>query len=154
MAPGRFRHWLAPGRAFVTTPATPNPSYAMPPQVNSLDAAFLEQLYTSWKKDPNSVSADWRTFFQGFELGYERAPETDGASQPVTTAAPAPQPRTETAAPASKCHPNYSGCVPVASDVDCAGGTGNGPAYVQGPVRVLGADVYGLDADDDGVGCE
>ena len=31
------------------------------------------------------------------------------------------------AAPANKCDPNYSGCVPVASDVDCAGGSGNGP---------------------------
>ena len=30
----------------------------------------------------------------------------------------------------SKCDPNYSGCVPIASDVDCAGGSGNGPAYV------------------------
>jgi len=24
----------------------------------------------------------------------------------------------------------YSGCVPIASDVDCAGGSGNGPAYL------------------------
>jgi hypothetical protein len=44
--------------------------------------------------------------------------------------------------------------VPISSDVDCAGGSGNGPAYVQGPVTVTGADVYGLDADHDGVGCE
>ena len=52
------------------------------------------------------------------------------------------------------CDPNYSGCVPIASDVDCAGGSGNGPAYVDGPVRVVGSDIYGLDADDDGYGCE
>jgi hypothetical protein len=39
-----------------------------------------------------------------------------------------------------------------ASDVDCAGGSGNGPAYVQGPVRVVGTDIYGLDADGDGIG--
>ena len=32
------------------------------------------------------------------------------------------------------CDPNYTGaCVPIASDVDCAGGSGNGPAYVEGP---------------------
>src|SRR5882724_5684914 len=38
----------------------------------------------------------------------------------------------------SQCDPNYSGaCVPIASDVDCAGGSGNGPAYVQGPVTVV-----------------
>jgi resuscitation-promoting factor RpfB len=55
----------------------------------------------------------------------------------------------------AKCDPNYSGaCVPIASDVDCAGGGGNGPAYVQGPVRVIGRDIYGLDNDGDGIGCE
>lgn len=52
------------------------------------------------------------------------------------------------------CDPNYSGCVPVASDVDCAGGSGNGPAYVQGPVRVIGSDIYDLDRDGDGYGCD
>jgi hypothetical protein len=56
---------------------------------------------------------------------------------------------------AAQCDPNYSGaCVPIASDVDCAGGSGNGPAYVQGPVRVVGRDIYGLDSDGDGIGCE
>lgn len=56
---------------------------------------------------------------------------------------------------ASSCDPNYSGaCVPIASDVDCAGGSGNGPAYVAGPVNVIGSDIYGLDRDSDGVGCE
>ena len=55
----------------------------------------------------------------------------------------------------SDCDPNYSGaCVPVASDVDCAGGSGNGPAYVQEPVRVIGNDIYGLDRNGDGIGCE
>ena len=52
------------------------------------------------------------------------------------------------------CDPNYSGCVPIASDVDCSGGSGNGPEYVDGPVTVIGSDIYGLDADDDGIGCE
>ena len=59
------------------------------------------------------------------------------------------------AAKAQECHPSYIGaCVPVASDVDCAGGSGNGPEYVVGPVEVIGPDVYGLDRDNDGVGCE
>src|SRR4030042_51409 len=53
----------------------------------------------------------------------------------------------------SNCDPNYSGaCVPIASDVDCAGGSGNGPAYVAGPVYVIGTDIYDLDRDGDGVG--
>jgi hypothetical protein len=63
--------------------------------------------------------------------------------QPVIPAAP------------SGCDPNYAGaCVPIASDVDCAGGSGNGPAYVRGPVTVVGSDIYRLDSDHDGVGCE
>ena len=54
-----------------------------------------------------------------------------------------------------ECDLNYAGaCVPIASDVDCAGGNGNGPAYVKGTVRVIGKDVYGLDRDHDGLGCE
>lgn len=52
------------------------------------------------------------------------------------------------------CDKNYSGCVPVASDVDCAGGSGNGPAYVAGPINVIGNDIYGLDRDNDGIACE
>jgi hypothetical protein len=39
-------------------------------------------------------------------------------------------------------------------DVDCAGGGGDGPAYVQGPVEVITADPYGLDEDLDGTGCD
>jgi hypothetical protein len=54
-----------------------------------------------------------------------------------------------------ECHPSYVGkCVPIASDVDCAGGEGDGPAYVEGPVRVVGPDVYRLDTDGDGIACE
>jgi hypothetical protein len=56
---------------------------------------------------------------------------------------------------ASECDPNYSGaCLdPYASDYDCEGGSGNGPAYT-GTVTVVGEDHYGLDSDSDGTGCE
>ncbi|MFH0830473.1 MAG: cell wall-binding repeat-containing protein [Parcubacteria group bacterium] len=57
----------------------------------------------------------------------------------------------------SQCDPNYSGaCVPnvYPQDVDCEGGSGNGPYYVQGPVQVIGDDRYNLDNDGNGVGCE
>ena len=69
------------------------------------------------------------------------------------------KPRTQVIAVGTKqessCDPNYSGaCVPIASDVDCAGGSGNGPAYVTGPVTVIGTDIYDLDRDGDGTGCE
>ena len=54
----------------------------------------------------------------------------------------------------SKCEPGYSPCLAPASDYDCAGGGGDGPKYVQGPVRVTGSDPYRLDGDGDGWGCE
>jgi hypothetical protein len=52
------------------------------------------------------------------------------------------------------CHASYSPCVPIASDVDCEGGGGNGPAYVDGPIRVTGSDEYDLDRDGDGIACD
>lgn len=52
------------------------------------------------------------------------------------------------------CHPSYSGCLKrTASDYDCAGGSGNGPYYTS-KVRVMGPDVFGLDRDGNGWGCE
>jgi hypothetical protein len=57
--------------------------------------------------------------------------------------------------PPKRCHPSYKGaCLdPNASDYDCIGGSGNGPMYT-GKVRVVGPDVFRLDADGDGWGCE
>ena len=52
------------------------------------------------------------------------------------------------------CTAGYSPCIAPGSDVDCAGGSGNGPRYVTGPVRVYGSDPYELDRDGDGVACE
>lgn len=75
-------------------------------------------------------------------------PVTEVVANGTKVAATAPAPQTS-------CDSNYSGaCVPVASDVDCAGGSGNGPAYVRGPVYVIGNDIYKLDGNGDGVGCE
>ncbi|WP_292878476.1 G5 domain-containing protein, partial [Microbacterium sp.] len=65
----------------------------------------------------------------------------------------APPPAPKQAAPA--CDPNYAGnCVPIASDVDCAGGRGNGPKYLVGTARVVGQDIYDLDRDGDGIACD
>jgi beta-lactam-binding protein with PASTA domain len=55
---------------------------------------------------------------------------------------------------------DYSPPIPPGPDVDCAGGSGNGPRYEGqgdvpfGPFQVKGSDIYGLDGDGDGVGCE
>ena len=60
----------------------------------------------------------------------------------------------ENAPNGQECDSNYSGCVPIASDVDSAGGPGNGPEYVKGPIKVIGKDIYGLDRDRNGIACE
>jgi len=58
---------------------------------------------------------------------------------------------------------NTDGCDPSYPDVclkdgigdyDCAGGSGNGPNYIAGPIRVLPPDPFGLDRDHNGWGCE
>jgi PASTA domain len=71
---------------------------------------------------------------------------------PPSTAPPAPPPT----APPRSCHSSYEGeCLKVGiGDYDCAGGSGNGPNYVQGTVRVVGPDEFDLDRDGDGWGCE
>ena len=81
-------------------------------------------------------------------------PTTSKPAQHPGPFKPAPEPEPKSEPKSSGCDPNYSGCVPIASDVDCEGGSGNGPAYVSGPVRVTGTDRYGLDDDEDGIGCE
>jgi len=48
----------------------------------------------------------------------------------------------------------YTPCLRPGPDVDCAGGSGDGPRYVNGPVSVRGSDPYDLDRDGDGVGCD
>jgi hypothetical protein len=55
---------------------------------------------------------------------------------------------------------DYSPPIPPGPDVDCAGGSGDGPRYEGqgdvpfGPFQVVGTDIYGLDGDGNGTGCE
>lgn len=76
-----------------------------------------------------------------------------GSKAPAPAPAPAPVPLVQQGG--GGCDPNYTGaCVPISSDVDCAGGSGDGPGYVQGPVQVVGSDIYDLDRDGDGIACD
>lgn len=65
-----------------------------------------------------------------------RARTGTGWRVPVCAAAP---PGFRAAAP-----PSGADCQPPAT----------GPAYVSGPVTVIGSDIYGLDRDGDGYGCD
>lgn len=77
-----------------------------------------------------------------------------GSRVPPPPPAPAPAP-VPFAEQSGGCDSNYAdACVPIDSDVDCAGGSGNGPSYVQGPVRIVGTDIYDLDRDGDGIACD
>ncbi len=126
-------------------------------------AAFLVLALIGAATTPNERKTSVEAALSTTTEEIERA-TTPPTTAPPTTAPPAtapPPPPTAAPAPppsppqqSGGCDPNYSGCVPIASDVDCAGGSGNGPAYVSGPVNVIGSDIYGLDADHDGVGCE
>ena len=44
------------------------------------------------------------------------------------------------------CQPSYGGCLPIVDDLDCS--------QIVGQVEVTGEDVYRLDRDRDGIGCE
>lgn len=99
------------------------------------------------------------TYLDGVESSRVQVSETitiapiDQVTSVGTYVAPPPPP--PPAPLVGNCDANYAdACVPVASDVDCAGGSGNGPAYVSGIVRVVGSDIYDLDRDGDGYGCD
>mgnify|MGYP001075219972 CR=1 FL=1 len=98
------------------------------------------------------------TLTDGVETGRELVsdavttpPVTEVTSIGTYVAPAAPPPP---AAAPGNCDPNYAeACVPIASDVDCVGGKGNGPAYFDGVARVVGRDIYKLDGDGDGWAC-
>lgn len=80
---------------------------------------------------------------------------TTRATAPSTAPLPVASPPAASDPGPERCHPSYQGaCLdPDASDYDCDGGSGNGPLYT-GRVQVVGPDVFRLDADGDGIGCD
>ena len=75
---------------------------------------------------------------------------------PLTTVfveAPDEQTERTTSSVSGPCHPDYSGCVPIVIDVDCADGDGDGPVFVEGPILVTGNDIYLIDANNDRIAC-
>jgi len=83
------------------------------------------------------------------------SPTETSSSLPTDTQPPPPTSTLPPPPTEEVCHPSYVGaCLdPSASDYDCLRGKGDGPLYT-GTVTVVGPDVFGLDADNDGIGCE
>lgn len=121
--------------------------------LNCADFAYQEDaqdVYDADPTDPNGLDAD------NDGIACEDRPHRPAAVTTTTTTT-VPDTTPTTGADSSGCNPNYSGaCVPVlVEDVDCAGGTGNGPAFVEETnFEVVGEDIFGLDADGDGIACE
>lgn len=162
----------------VETPrATAKPSPARTPDVVVKEESVVEIIpFSASSVDDPNLDAGTTTVVTTGQNGERtvtyRVTYTDGAetsrsvARDVTTVEPIdevtaigtrqpPPAPVPFAAPGGGCHANYTGaCVPIASDVDCEGGSGDGPAYVRGPVTVVGHDVYKLDRDGDGIACD
>ena len=83
-------------------------------------------------------------------------PTSKSSPSPVIKPISTPTTQSNSPSTSSGCDPSYPDVyIPVgAADYDCAGGSGNGPNYIKGPLRVLPPDPYDLDRDGNGIGCE
>jgi hypothetical protein len=167
--PGRAAPAVDTSRATATASASPSPSPTVVRRTvtETKEIAFQEvevadaSLPEGTREVRTEGTAGLRTIMyevtvtNGIQTGKRKVSEEvtrEPVDRVVAVGTRQPEPEPE---PEPTCHPNYAGaCVPFASDVDCAGGSGDGPAYVRGPVRVIGPDIYDLDRDGDGVACE
>lgn len=134
---------VAIGSASTSTTQQP-PSTTSPPTTRKRATTTTTVATTTTTSEPTTTSPPPTT----------APPATRPSTTTLRRATPTTAVATTTTEPAGSCHSSYRECVPIADDVDCAGGSGNGPAYVSGPIHVVGPDVYDLDRDKDGVGCE
>ena len=128
------------------TSTTPQPTPSAVVEPPAVDASVTVQAQAPAPRRTSTAAAP-RTATSG--AGTEASARSTPTTKRSTSA------KADSGSSGGGCDPNYAGgCVPIASDVDCAGGSGNGPAYVVGPVRVVGTDKYRLDDDKNGLGCE
>jgi hypothetical protein len=121
------------------------------PEANCLWASTVVRVKQRWTLAIDQAEANALANLLRTCADYVAPTTTTTQAGPLLPAAPPPPPP-----PPSDCTPGYSPCIPPGGDVDCAGGSGNGPRYVNGPVAVdqTYGDPYDLDRDRDGVGCE
>ena len=54
-----------------------------PNAINSANRDYIDQLYTQYQSDPESLSDEWKWFFKGFDYGY--LVDTDDKSSATVT---------------------------------------------------------------------
>jgi hypothetical protein len=138
---------LEPGETVTLTIATPLPKI---PHVVGKTAANAKRALKNAGFEVGRVTQQTSGKRKGTVIS--QSPDAGTSARPgravsLVVAKPAPQ------QPSGDCQ-GYSPCILPGPDVDCLGGTGDGPRFVSGPVRVTGSDPYGLDGDGNGVGCE
>jgi len=143
-----FLHAVTPKDAVISVGA--GNTYGHPTQ-ETLDrlAAHGATIYRTDLNGTVVLTSDCSTYSISAHLAATPPP-------PPPSAGPSPPPPPPPPPPAN-CDPCYPDvCIPAgAADYDCAGGSGNGPNYIQGPVRVVcHPDPHGLDGNNDGWGCE
>ena len=108
------------------------------------------------KKDNTSYTprANSSSYSTSYTPSLSTANSTKTTTPTPSTSTIQSKPQTKTTNESKNCDPNYTWCVPIASDVDCAGWRGNWPEYVRWPIRVIWRDIYDLDRDGDGIWCE
>src|SRR4051812_11008313 len=56
--------------------------------VANAHVSYIDELYESFKKDPQSVDGSWQQFFQGFEFSLQKYGEKNGKSNGSSQAVP------------------------------------------------------------------
>lgn len=145
---------------FAALVPTENPTTTSPPKSQLVseteESSLLEDQDIEEEEKTEEKTGEEKTSDTG-AVASSTTTSTQPEPQPNPTPKPKPEPAPE---PTPDCDPSYTNvCIPVGSaDYDCAGGSGNGPNYISGPVYVrhdvANPDPHGLDRDKDGVGCE
>jgi hypothetical protein len=132
----------------------------MPPGLGSVDIFVVQGAITAPDAENGCEWADLAAVVEAMRSGntYVNIHTDDGVDPPDTGTGDFPDGEIRgqiEAATLQACHSSYRGaCLnPNAEDYDCIGGSGDGPLYT-GLVRVVGPEVFDLDRDDDGIGCE
>jgi hypothetical protein len=122
------------------------PDLAGKTKTQAIAALHKAGLRAKSKTMESTRAKNGRVFAQSIKPG-KRVPKGTLVSFTLAKAPPPPPTNCDPAYPDVCLHDGIG-------DYDCAGGSGNGPNYVTGPIRVLSPDPFGLDSDGDGFGCE